>query len=260
MRCPGRHRFAPLVVALALRSLLAADLRAQVPPTLPDTVDRWKVAIDLGFNGSSGNSSLAVFTTGFGISHLQTDLLELEWTSAFRYGESEGEVVARAIRSSVSADYRPEARWSPFVFSQFERDTFRKLDVLTNVGAGVKRTFVRTDAAELSLSAAVLHQYENFTQPRGAAALESETDARWSIRARGSRALGEAVRIAHTTFYKPVWDKAGDYAIDALTALDVRLGERIGLKFSHSFRRDSTPPPDVEKDDHVVQVGLTLEL
>lgn len=259
-----RHRSSTVSVcaALTLAVIAAAPLSArQVPPIQDEEArDRWDVAVDLGFNGSSGNTRLTVFTTGFTVKHLQTDRFELEWKSAFRYGESEGDVVARALRSSFSADYRPQDRWSPFVFSLFERDTFRRLDALTNLGGGVKLTFLRSDRAEASFSTAALHQYENFTEPRGATVLDSRTDARWSFRLRASRNLGENVRLENTSFYRPVWDAADDYDIDTLTALEVRLGERIGLKLSHAFRRDSTPPQDVEKNDQIVQVGITVEL
>lgn len=257
-----RRRSSTIPIAVAALLAAGAPLSAQDVPPDPDeeAPDRWDIAVDLGFNGSSGNTRLTVFTTGLSVKHLQTDLFELEWKSAFRYGESEGDVVARALRSSFSADYRPQDRWSPFVFSLFERDPFRRLDALTNLGAGVKLTFLRSDAAEASFSTAGLHQYENFTEPRGATALDSRTDARWSFRLRASRSLGENVRLENTSFYRPVWDAADDYDIDAITALEVRLGERIGLKLSHAFRRDSTPPQDVEKNDQIVQVGITVQL
>jgi hypothetical protein len=37
------------------------------------------------------------------------------------------------------------------------------------------------------------------------------------------------------------------------------LSSVVGLNFSHVYRRDSTPPPDVERDDHVIQAALRIE-
>ncbi|MGH7504477.1 MAG: hypothetical protein ACRELX_02450, partial [Longimicrobiales bacterium] len=90
-----------LAVCLAFLALDTADARTQeVAPATTDTLpDRWDAALDFGFNGSTGNTSLIVLTTGFRIKHLRTDRYELEWSVAFRYGESEDAVVARALES-----------------------------------------------------------------------------------------------------------------------------------------------------------------
>jgi putative salt-induced outer membrane protein YdiY len=249
-----------ICVLTLLLALAAGPARSQEAPTIADEApDRWRVALELGYNGSTGNTRLMVLTTGFRIKHLQTELLELEWQGALRYGESEGDVVARSIRTSFTADYRPQERWSPFVFMQAERDRFRRLDARTSLGTGVKHTFTRNEQRELSLSAAVLHHHENFSEPQGAGALDSRTEARWSVRWRGFRQIGTVVRVDNTTFFKPVWNDSGDYDLDSSTALAVRLSERVGLKFSHTFRRDATPPPGVEHNDQLVQAGITVE-
>jgi hypothetical protein len=38
------------------------------------------------------------------------------------------------------------------------------------------------------------------------------------------------------------------------------VSERVALSLSWMFRYDSTPPPDVRKDDQTVQVGISLAL
>jgi len=241
--------------------LPGAGLAQEAAPATTDTTpDRWDAAIEFGFNGSTGNTRLTVLTTGFRVKHLETDRYELEWSAAFRYGESDDEVIARSFESGLGWDLWPEAAWSPFAFATLERDAFRRIDLRSNAGVGAKRTFVREENAEVSLSAAVLHDYENFTTPTDEDAVADRTNARWSIRARGHRQFENGLRFDHVTFYKPIWDDGTDYNIDSNTKVTILVSDRIGLNLSYTFRRDSTPPPDVERNDQIVQAGLTIQL
>ena len=256
----ARRLAAALPCALAVLLSLPALAAAQEEVPADTAPDRWEAAFDLGFNGSTGNTRIAVLTTGFQIKHLETERYELEWTVSYRYGESEGEVVARNFRSGLSYDLHPEAAWSPFVFVNAERDRFRKLGVRTNTGAGLKRTFADEREASLSISGALLHDYENFTEPVGDDLLTTRNRARWSVRAKGHRLWESGVRFEHVTFFQPVVDQAADYNIDSNTKLTFFLTERIGVNVSYTLRRDSTPPPGIEHNDQVLQAGVTVQL
>lgn len=253
------ERALALVTTLVLIAAPAAAQEETLEPT--DTApDRWQAAFDLGFNGSTGNTRIAVLTTGFAIKHLETERYELEWTVSYRYGESEGEVVARNIRSGLTWDLHPQAAWSPFLFINAERDRFRKLGVRTNTGAGVKRTFLDEKEGSFSLSAAVLHDYENFTEPVGDDLLTTRKRARWSMRAKGHRLWESGVRFEHVSYFQPVFDQAADYNVDSTTKLTFFLTERIGVNVSYTLRRDSTPPPGIEHNDQILQAGVTVQL
>src|SRR5690606_16319696 len=88
---------------------------ASAPARQQEEPDRWAAALDLGFASSSGNSDLTSLTTGVRLKHLQTRLFKLEWSVTFRYGESQGTVVARNLQSKLDFDVGPAARVSPFV-------------------------------------------------------------------------------------------------------------------------------------------------
>lgn len=245
----------------AVLMLGPAAAHAQAPSAQEEeALDRWRVALDLGFNGAKGNNSFAILTTGLRVKRLETESFELEWSTMFRYGESEGDVIARNLKTGLTFDLHPKDLFSPFAFVDAERDAFRKLDVRTNAGAGVKYIIARSEAGELSISAAALHDYENFTQPAGDSALMSRSNARWSLRGKASREFSSGLRFENTSWYKPVWDDGGDYNIDTLTKVSVRLSSKIGLNLSWNYRRDSTPPPNVKPDDQTFQAGVTIEL
>jgi putative salt-induced outer membrane protein YdiY len=256
-------RVGGMLAHVGLAVLLMAAMRTGLSgqePAAQAAPERWDGMFELGFSGATGNTSLAVLTTGFRVKHLETERYELEWSVNYRYGESEGQVIARSMKTGLSYDLHPEAAWSPFAFVDAERDAFRRLDVRTNAGVGAKRTFVNHDTASFSLSAAVLHDYENFRTAPDQESVASRSNARWSLRAKGHRVLTSGVRFDHVSFFQPVWDEADDYNIDTNTKATVLLTERVGVTFSYTFRRDSTPPPDVEHNDQIIQAGVTIQM
>ena len=275
-------------VAAAVAILTSAEVRAQDPPPQPppqpqppaqvpaeqtspqDTTtvpqpqdsapappapDRWAAAVDLGFNAATGNTRLLLLTTGLRIRHLETESFRLDWGVTFRYGESRGAVVARSAQTSLNFDLAPKSMWTPFVFATFEHDPFRRLDLRSNTGSGVTHSLYREEDGEVTVSAAALYSHEGFTvstQP-------TRNDARWSMQAKINRRIGPSVKIENASFYKPVWDRGGDYNMQSVTKLSSKITERLAMTLSHEYLKDSTPPEGVRREDQRVQAGLTFE-
>lgn len=225
--------------------------------TSPDSM-RWDFELDFGFSGAVGNSDYAVVTSGFTVEHLQTDSYEFAWSGSLRYGEGEEGVIARAMKGSFSFALVPASRWSPFVYTTVERDIFRRVAVRTNAGAGVNYDLIDEPRAAASLSATLLHDYKNFADPSGVSPLANETNARWSLRAESRRSLGGGAALDNTTWLKAVPGAPDDYDLDSTTKVSVPLSEHVGLKVTYTLKRDSTPPPDVDENDQLLQVGVTV--
>lgn len=239
----------------------AVPLAQQVPAPEPEPQpDRWKSQLEFGFNGSRGNTDLITLSTGFSIEHREKERFELEWATSYRYGESENEVVARHLASSISFDLFPSGNWSPFFYVAAERDPFKRIDLRTDGGAGAKYTLSRGDATSASLSLALLHTYENFRAIGAEPPPETRNNARWSFRARASRRMTEGWQVENTTFYKPVYNEFGDYDIDSVTKLSAILNSRLALTFSYKYRLDSTPAEGVGGEDQFLTAGLTINL
>lgn len=227
---------------------------------LEPPAERWRIALDLAFTNLSGNESLTVLTTGARVTHLWTDRYKLETGAQARYGRSEGEVVARNLRGSLTFDFNPNGAWTPFVFATAEHDPLRQVQLRLNSGAGAKHTFWRRDGqGEASISLAALYSYEDYTLTLGSAAEQWRANARWSWRFKGERRIGDATRVEQIMYYQPIWDRASDYLMAATSSLRVRISENIGLRVSYAYERDSTPLPDIRKDDHRVETGLSVE-
>lgn len=243
--------YRPLVLAILLPLLLPAP---PVHAQAEDVPDRWATALDLGFASSSGNSSLTSLTTGVRVRHLQTRAFKLDWSMSFRYGESQGEVVARNLQTKLDFDMGPSSVIAPFAFMSAERDPFRRLDLRARTGSGVKYTFYDEAAGEASFRLAAQYSRENFTGGEA-----PRMDGGWSLEFKGAREIGDAVEVENATIFDPVFDDFGDYNVEARSKLSSRISERLALTLLHTYSYDSTPAPDVGRTDQRFQAGLTID-
>lgn len=221
--------------------------------------DRWNLAAELSFTDQSGNRVLRLLTTGFNLSHTQRDEFRLDASVQSRYGKSEGEVVARNHYASLAFDLHPQRSWSPFLFADAERDPFKRLDARVSGGAGAKYTLYRAEGAdELSASLALLYSFENLGATAEEPDLRHRHHARWSLRVRGGREIGDGVSVQHLTFYQPVWDQVADYLLRSETGIKALLTERLALSVEYQFNRTARPPSGVEPDDRLLKTGLII--
>jgi len=242
---------APLPLAAAAIALLAVPLGAQ------QAEDHWSIQAELGFNGSGGNSSYTVLRTGLKAKHLRTDVAEFEASFLIRYGKNDEKVIADDARASLKLDVWPQNRFSPFLFADVGRDKIRKLDGRFSGGAGGKWTFWTGASGKASLSAAGLYDYQDFLVVAGSTAPESESLARWSFRTKVERKLG-AASFEQVAFYQPVWDDGSDFVLDVTHSVSTQVLGNLSLALEHQYLRDSTPPPNVGKDDQRFAVLLKL--
>lgn len=237
----------------------AADVAVGEEPRVQDAPDRWGFETNLSLTSSSGNDQITVFITDGKITHLQTDRFKLELGGRIRYGRSGGEDVAQNMRTSLTLELGPNAPWSPFVFGDAEKDPFKRLDLRTSGGAGVRYRLTRADAAEFVLSGAALHSYENIrldeVDPLGGNVTHK---ARWRWVARGKASLmDDAITANHETYYEPVWDRGDDYLMEVENTLRFRFTDHLAFRVAHVFQRDSSPPEDVRENDQMLTLGVS---
>lgn len=231
---------------------------AAVQDEEPQDSPRWAGSTELTLTDASGNQRLTVFTTGFKLRHLRTEIYAFELEVQGRYGSSDGEQVAESYKGGITFDFTPQSRWSPFLHTEAEHDPFRRLDVRMNSGAGARfRVYREPSRGEVDLSVAMMHSYEAFAHESDGT---QRNRARWNIRANGSRRVHEGVTLSHRTRYQPIVGETGDYLLTMETGLRVHLSRRIALSVSHEYNRDSTPPEDVHADDRLLKAGVQVDL
>lgn len=251
-----RYRVPPFVAAVLLLALCAtAPLAAQ-----DEEPKRWKAAAELSFTDQSGNRNLRLLTGGLKVSHLQKESFRLDAALETRYGESEGETVARRHYGSLAMDLQPEDLWSPFLFADAERDRFKRLALRFSSGAGAKYTLYRakpTDS-EASLSLALLYSHENFFSAEDGTGSPVRNTARWSLRARGRQDLRDGLNVYHVTFVQPVYDHLADYLLRSETGAKLLLSERLAFSVEYQIDRNARPPAGVRPNDSILKTGLII--
>jgi hypothetical protein len=241
------------LAALFALSFLPALATAQQP------VDRWKVEVELGLNGASGNSSYSILRTGAKVTLLQKENMEFEAAGLVRHGKNDEKVIADDARASLKMDLWPNDTWSPFVFADWSRDAIRKIDTRVSGGVGLKYLFWNAgDKDQASVSVAGLFDYQDFDLALGSTEPEIEKVARWSFRTKLEKKLSDGAAFEQIAFYQPVWNRAGDYVLDITNSVTTKVLGKLSLGVEHQYLRDSTPQPGVGSDDQKFSVILKV--
>jgi len=245
-----------------LSMALGVLLGAASPAHAQDTPDTWRSEFELGFNGSSGNSSFGILRTGGSISRVQTEVYEIEISALLRYGKSEGRVIAEDFRSTLKLDWKPDSDFSPFTYITASRDRIRKLDAKTNGGIGAKWIFHRGAEAgsKASFSLAGVLDYEDFQLEVGSTEEEKQKAVRWSARFEFDHAFASGASFTHITFWQPRMDSLGDYTVEISNSVSTRLTSSLSLAIQHEYLHDEIPPPGATPNDQKFSVVLRVSL
>lgn len=216
-----------LATALAATPWGTRTAAAQAPPRSP-----WSGSVQANGSVLYGDSEQRILGGRLALTRADTTL-EFSGSLQMLYGEAstpEGEraVTRRLWLGALSADWRPRARWSPFVLATVETNLEKRLAHRYNVGAGVKYTAWQGEAREGSLSVALLDER---IAPLGDDRPSSRL-TRWSARFRLRQPLGERSRVSHVTFWRPSARAIDRYVVQSTTELAVGLTARTALTVS----------------------------
>lgn len=255
MMLARRHNLLAALFA-GLTLVVGAPLTAQRPAG-DSAAKAWRTQLELGFTGSSGNSSLSSLQTGISVQRLETERIGFEVSVNYRYGKSEETVVADLFRTELKFDILPEARLSSFLFASATRDPVRRLNLRANGGAGGKYTLWRGGRSRSSVSAAAIFNYEDFKAADGQDPPPTERTVRWSARYKLNLDLGAGATIEHITIYQPVWDMPDDFYLSMANTFQTELGGGLALLVKHEYQHDESPPEGVVEDDQFLSVGFS---
>ena len=230
------HRTAvPLVgpLLLFLLSSVPAPLRAQELG--------WDVKAEAAASAFFGNTRQS--TVGTRLSAGRSDsTVEVKTDGEFTYGEAEGSerrmfVSKRSWRSSLTADYRPFARVSPFVLATIESSLEKRIDRRYSGGAGANYVLARTQRTASDLSLALLA--ERSLLPDTAGPRIERTLARYSARFRLDRQFDERLSLAHLTFWRPEAGALERFTFTSRTSLAYKMTTSLSVQASFLDNYDS---------------------
>ena len=216
------------------------------------------VKVSVSGSATSGSRSFAIVDAR--LSFERTDSVYYELVAAVhgRYGQSNGELIAKNWDAKASFDATPQATLSLFSFVDIEQNPIRKLTLRARMGTGAKWLIMRKrDKVKISLSGALLtaheeHQVEG--QEPGASTW------RWSLRLKTDLKVASKIDLNTTWFFQPRVDAVADYLVDGFVEMSLELTERVKLTLTYDYEHDSDPPEGVHESERRFLFGVTGRL
>lgn len=120
------------------------------PPAPTSFFEGWTGSVELGLNGSEGNSSRFNVRAGFGAER-KTEETETKFTFAYSYAKDEGEETEHKGQTELRNDWilGKESPWRVYALGRLEYDEFQDWDWRASAFAGIGYQFIKTDKTTL---------------------------------------------------------------------------------------------------------------
>ena len=263
----------PTVVAQAAALLLGEPLEAieerDAPPEAPRAGAaaarpsaapvRWRSEADLSASSVGGTPAQALVTGGIGMRR-EAPGFDTRLVARWTYGEAtdqsrETAVTRRSWITAVNVEPKAARAGGAFFAASMERSLEQRFDLRARLEAGVRWAVVRAPAAappagaapagrapgapaQLDLTVAAVGEHLNASAdaPR---ALRDRATPRWSVRARGKKAVADRVTLDHETVYRPVLLDPHRTTLDTRTRLAVRVADGTDMTLTGQTQLDS---------------------
>ena len=243
---------AALRAAIALLALVATVPRAsaQQDPARPDSIDRFKVSIDLGLVAASGNSSILTLNFGEKLEYL-LGRWALRQASRVVSSRADGQATADEYFVSVQPEHRLSQAWRYYILGTWDRNPFLGIAWRFQEGLGVAWSPVRGPKAFLTFESG----FSLFQQAFTGGTREDFPVIRGQVTAR--YALSAQAYLQETFAYLPNLD-AGNYRINSELLLVAPISRWLALRASWVLQFQSAPQPGFRTTDNLYTTGLQL--
>ena len=216
--------------------LEADDSSSWVLPTYWFNPVEWEGGVELGINGTSGNSETASFVAGTNFKR-KTDVHETTFDLTYVNTKADGvETQNNAIQNLGFERSFGESRWSFFAREFMEYDEFKAFDLRLALNAGIGYKFIDTDATTFKgrYGAGVSHEI-------GGPNDDWVPELIYGVDFK--RQLTERQKLELTVDYFPEWGDFDNYRMVTKLGWEVVLSDEhnLNLKLSRNDRYDSTP-------------------
>lgn len=225
----------------------AADPNAPPPP--PAEADTpwskgWKGTVDLGLNGSSGNSETLNFRGAAG-TRRTTDRYDTFGDIIFTYSQDDGNQTANRLEANGRNDWIiPDSKWVIFADAKFEYDEFTDYDVRISGHAGAGYKFIKTDKDDL-LGRIGVGAYKEFGSATNEIVPEGVLGVDYSHK------FTDRQSFVFTGNFYPALNDFGPYRFDLAAAYQFLVDPDSNLAFKVGIedRYDSTPGAGFKRND-----------
>lgn len=223
------------------------------PPLAAQASDSLRLAFDLGYVNTAGNTDVTTLNFGEHLS-ISTGPWVLAHFATVVEGRSKGEETAAQYKTGVRVDRAFSPRLGAYGLGGFERNVFAGIGQRYEEGAGVRAKVVAAPRDQLSLEGGA-----SLVQQRSVARVR-ERFAAGRAALRFKHGFGTASYLQQDVELLASLQNADDRRVNTETALVAPISSRIALKASYAIRFDNQPEPGFRKSDRVFTTGVQIVL
>lgn len=228
------------------------------PPVKPEDVikeepkAKWDSRVELGLNGSDGNSERLNGTFAFRTTRV-TEGTRLAFDTNWRVNTNRGDRTANRLTLNARHDWDlPDTQWTLFVQGGSELDEFRDFDVRATGGAGFNYRFIEEDDTRLSARI-------GFGVSRDFGGPDPNTNPELITGFDFSHRLTERQRLAASGELFPDLEETGEFrsVLNARWEYKLDAEQDLSLAIGVEHRYDSQTTNDMRTDiDYFVRLVL----
>lgn len=236
-----------------LKQVTSSWPKGEEDPTIVAQRAKWKVRLELGLNGQTGNSEILNFNGGLTIKReAPGDRLTLYGLG--RYSRDNGVRSANEIIGGANWEVDLTDRLYWYLKGELEHDEFEALDLRATVTTGLGYFVIREKESDWKIRGGIGYQHETFDT--GESDDQAIIDLGWDYR----RDFAPFLQFVHSLTVNPSLEDIKDVRVVMTNAVEIPLEPsknwklRLGIK--HQY--DAEPEPGVEKLDtfYFANVGV----
>ena len=226
-----------------------------ISTSLAEDTSDWKHDVEVGLNGSSGNSESLSLHAGYNASYKDADH-GWKFATAYDKAKSDGVESRNQFIADLQRDWlMHDSPWFAYAQGRYDWDKFKDWDYRLSASGGAGYAFLNTDSWRLTGRLGVggnktFGDMEETFTPEALIAF----DGAWSISER------EAVDF-NTTFY-PNLDKSGEYRNLSSFNWKMQINDRgtLAMKIGLINEYDSLAPEGTDRNDFKYNLSLVWGL
>ncbi len=210
---------------------------------------KWTGNITVGGTAQSGNTDMTSGSIGAEAA-IKSDKDQFSLRFLFNYGEQNGQETTNNTFLHLKYDYFFAKKFYGLLLLEFLKDRFVDLNLMTTVGPGIGYRLWDDPGKSLYLEGGVTY----FSADRISNPYKDWAAARLAANIRYS--FFKIITFADLIEVYPNLTYGGEYTLRNEASLISPIGAAWSLKLSNIWRRDSDPPPGIERDDFTWILGL----
>ncbi|GAB5534387.1 MAG: hypothetical protein Rubg2KO_06360 [Rubricoccaceae bacterium] len=244
----------PIFVGVLMSTPASSQINTERMRTSMDSTGV-KIELDASVAYASGNTNFLLAGVGGRIDVVQ-DGFESFLVGRASFSEADDVVFLRQSFAHLRFTRELGGPFAAEAFVQAEQNAQRLLQERFLGGAGIRITFVDSDAARLAIGITPMAEFERLSDQ-----LEpDQTLTRLSQYLAARFQISEWTSVSNILYFQPAISSWDDIRVLNDFALDIELTPGVMVRTAANFRYDSLPPADVAERDFEIRNGLVVRL